>query len=328
MDGATTARATGRCAANAAVATSAGCHAAAVAELGTWGIALGNITVRTGSDASMPAGCSVTVQTAGSLRPQAATAFFNTATADTAAACGSTKPLKMFGAVKGNRPAQPVGVWVSANATHLEITATGPSRVWFGVGLNATVMGAKPWTLVVDGTGAVSEHQLGNHIAGTVLPKSVTVVESRTSGGRRTVKVVRPMSTAHSSFDLGAVLENSQLPLISAVGSGAKFAYHKQKSVATVHMVALDAPTCLCSDPSAAVFGEGKGKLIYNPVAGEPGGAGSTVPGAPATSLGFAKDCRPYPTSTMLLEKNPSCDLRVYTGGQSCVRTQAIRRCL
>ena len=42
------------------------------------------------------------------------------------------------------------------------------------------------------------------------------------------------------------------------------------------------------------------------------------VPGAPATSLGFAKHCLPYPSSTMLLEKNPSCDLRAYTGGQSC----------
>ena len=93
---------------------------------------------------------------------------------------------------------------------------------------------------------------------------------------------------------------------------------HKQKSVATVNMVALDAPTCLCSDVNAAKFGEGKGQLIYTPVADEPGGQDSKVPGAPATSLGFAKDCLPYPSGTMLLEENPSCDLRAYTGGQSC----------
>jgi hypothetical protein len=32
-----------------------------------------------------------------------------------------------------------VGMFVSANAPHLEITATGPAGVWYGVGLNATV---------------------------------------------------------------------------------------------------------------------------------------------------------------------------------------------
>lgn len=211
MDGATVARAAGRCAADAAVATAEECRTAAAAELGTLmdprHFSVGNITVRTGSDASMPAGCSVTVhEAADSLRPQSATAFFNTATADTAAACGSTKPFRMFGAVKGNTAVQPVGVWVFVNESHLEITATGPSSVWFGVGLNASVMGAKPWTLVVDGTGAVSEHMLGNHIAGTMLPKSVTVVATHTNGGRRTVKVTRPISTAHSSFDFGANL--------------------------------------------------------------------------------------------------------------------------
>ena len=88
--------------------------------------------------------------------------------------------------------------------------------------------------------------------------------------------------------------------------------------MATANMVALDAPTCLCSEPSAAVFGGGKGQLIYTPVPDEPGGKDSTVPGAPATSLGFAKNCLPYPSGTMLLEQNPTCDLRAYTGGQSC----------
>ena len=39
------------------------------------------------------------------------------------------------------------------------------------------------------------------------------------------------------------------------------------------------------------------------------------LPIGKATSLGFAKQCLPYPAGTMLLEKNPSCDLRACTAG-------------
>ena len=44
------------------------------------------------------------------------------------------------------------------------------------------------------------------------------------------------------------------------------------------------------------------------------------LPIGKATSLGFAKQCLPYPAGTMLLEKNPSCDLRACTaGGQTAI---------
>ena len=150
VDASTSARSAGACATDALVTTASQCHAAAVSQVGVWGLGgpLGHINVTTGNDPSMPAGCSVTVSslpTQSTDRPTTATAFFNTATSQTAE-CGGAQQgaTKMFGAVKGNRPAQPVGVWLEANATHLEVTATGPSSVWFGVGINASVMGAKP----------------------------------------------------------------------------------------------------------------------------------------------------------------------------------------
>ena len=34
-----------------------------------------------------------------------------------------------------------VGVIVSVNATHLDLTVAGPAAAWFGVGVNASVMG-------------------------------------------------------------------------------------------------------------------------------------------------------------------------------------------
>ncbi len=228
IDASTTARSAGACATDARIDTAAQCHAAVVSHLSLWdfGGALGHINVTTGSDPSMPAGCSVTVSSLHEQftdRPRAATAFFNTATSQTVECGGAEQAAtKLFGAVKGDTPAQPVGVWLEANATHLEVTMTGPSSVWFGVGVNASVMGAEPWTLVVDGTGSISEHKLGDHVAGTVLPRTVTVLATKVTDGRRTVVVSRPIS--HTKFDLEALKAKGELPIISAVGSASKFA--------------------------------------------------------------------------------------------------------
>lgn len=49
------------------------------------------------------------------------------------------------------------------------ITLTGPSSVWFGVAFNAIAMGDLPYTIVVDGTGNVTEHKIGDHDAGNQL---------------------------------------------------------------------------------------------------------------------------------------------------------------
>jgi hypothetical protein len=79
------------------------------------------------------------------------------------------------------------------------------------------------------------------------------------------------------------------------------------------------AASCLCAGAgSDAPFGQGTGQLLYSPVAGEPGGRNSSVPGSGPAALHFKKHCQPFPTSTMLLGLNPSCDLRSYSGGQSC----------
>ena len=214
----------GKC--GTSIATVAECRSAAAARLAALEMGnLHNLTVRTGSDPAMPAGCSITVPRPAipGGRPTTATAFLNTATGETAAACGGRPngQLAMWGAVKGNTPAQEVGVWVSANATHLEITMAGPSSVWFGVGVNASVMAAKPWTIVVDGEGTVSEHKLGDHTAGTALPPTVTVISSKTANGRRVVKAVRPITAGQ--FDFDSLLQKGELPLITAVGSGSKF---------------------------------------------------------------------------------------------------------
>jgi hypothetical protein len=170
--------------------------------------------------------------------------------------------------------------------------------------------------------GTVSEHQLGTQAPGTTLPPSagLRIYSQDVSGGQRVTRVavsLAALSGHHISFD--AMLESASLPVITAIGSTATFAYHKSKSNHILTLFPLDAPSCLCAGGSSnSPFGQGKGQLIYSPVANEPGGKNSTVPGAGATSLHFAKRCLQFPSSTMLLGKNPSCDIRAYTGGQSC----------
>ena len=62
--------------------------------------------------------------------------------------------------------------------SRVQITLRGPSDLWFGVGFGASAMADLPYTLVVDGTGAVQERKLANHDQGAVLAPSVTVVSN------------------------------------------------------------------------------------------------------------------------------------------------------
>ena len=61
---------------------------------------------------------------------------------------------------------------------------SGPNGKWFAVGFNSPnfKMADKPYTVVVDGAGNVSERRLGDHDPGTVLQQSLSVA-SNTVGG-------------------------------------------------------------------------------------------------------------------------------------------------
>eukprot|EP00091_Calanus_sinicus_P006606 TRINITY_DN17302_c0_g1_i2.p1 TRINITY_DN17302_c0_g1~~TRINITY_DN17302_c0_g1_i2.p1 ORF type:complete len:147 (-),score=29.71 TRINITY_DN17302_c0_g1_i2:168-608(-) len=73
------------------------------------------------------------------------------------------------------------------------ITLSGPNGKWFSVGLGSPhfVMSDKPYTIVVDGTGNVSERKLGDHDPGTVLASSLTVTSNSVKDGVRKVVMTR-----------------------------------------------------------------------------------------------------------------------------------------
>ena len=75
------------------------------------------------------------------------------------------------------------------------INITGPDGKWFAVGLGAKTftMSDQPYTIVIDGSGTVSELKLGNHDGGQKIAKSIEIVSNKVVNGQRTVSLTRPL---------------------------------------------------------------------------------------------------------------------------------------
>jgi len=179
------------------------------------------------------------------------------------------------------------------------ITLSGPNGKWFSVGLGSPnfAMKDKPYTIVVDGSGNVSERKLGDHDPGTVLASSLTVTSNSVKDGVRTVVMTRPFkgkTADHYTFDVKV----TSLPVISASGSGPTYAYHgpKTRTGGSVKLSVLDSPTCICN-----------------------GGIKGTINGIP-----FHKDCLPEPKGDLVQQKNPTCWVQTYQGGLSCCHHENI----
>eukprot|EP00932_Pfiesteria_piscicida_P019557 SRR837773.6383.p1 GENE.SRR837773.6383~~SRR837773.6383.p1 ORF type:complete len:449 (+),score=10.76 SRR837773.6383:63-1409(+) len=190
------------------------------------------------------------------------------------------------------------------------ITATGPSSSWYGIGFNAQAMGDQPWTIIVDGYGNVTERKLGDHAPGEQLASSVTVRSSSVVGGRRTVVLTRPFkgpTSEHYTFDPRTTV----LPFINAVGKTRELSYHKDKGPSALLLLPVTGKhvsgACICA-AEPAPFGKATGVLQYVPTAQrEDDGSGA---------VRFQNSCPPQPQGDLLAMKNPTCDLRTYSGGQ------------
>jgi len=173
---------------------------------------------------------------------------------------------------------------------------------------------ANTYTIVVDGNGAVTEHKLGDHLAGAALKQSVQVVSSSVQAGERVVVLSRPLSGASSdyySFSFSSA--DSTIPMISAIGSTVAFGYHKDKVPASISLLPLATKgpgTCVCPEKPKP-FGQASGTLVYHPVANQ-----SADTGRGAVGIGAHK-CADWPHTNLIEQRNPTCDIRYYVGGQS-----------
>lgn len=199
-----------------AILTFQECYHAAAATL-----AAGNqkFVNTTGSDPSQPAGCSATTD----VDTNTVNVFFNQlSTSNTECAAGAQTIAGVSASF--------VHTSLSLSGSAVSLTMSGPATVWFGVGFGARAMADQPWTIVVDGTGAVTEHKLQDQKPGTVLKPSVTVVSNVVKSGVRTVVVSRPLKGAGSDYySFNMTAPDTTIPIINAVGSTSAFSYHKEK---------------------------------------------------------------------------------------------------
>ena len=244
----------------------------------------GNVTTRVVHDPSSPPGCSLISTPEGNFQ-----LTFNK-DLGSQACCGAN-------AIAGVKSSL---VKLSLNVTTEEvtITMTGPDKVWFGVGFDASLMVERPYTIVVDGKGGVTERKLNNHAAGSILTTSVKVVSNVVFNGTRTVVLSRAatgVSNDHYTFDAQAL----SLNFINAIGSGPDFAFHKQATAETIQLwPSASSPVCVCAQP-ALPFGQASGYVQYLPT-GE--------------KIGFkANRCPPKPREDLLANRNPTCDIRTCT---------------
>ena len=111
-------------------------------------------------------------------------------------------------------------------------------------------------------------------------------------------------------------LTQTNLPYITAVGSGPAFAYHKSKALSTLRLFAET--TCVCA-AAPPVFGDTASATLTYDATGTVNSKNSTI--------GFGKACvgecaagdkSCTKSSSMIEQRNPTCDVRYYRGGLGC----------
>jgi hypothetical protein len=174
----------------------------------------------------------------------------------------------------------------------VEISLFGPSEVWYGVAFGATSMADEPYTIVVEGTSAgnsVFEQKLGNHAPGVRLKKTISIISNELEGNTRKVVVSRRgYLNSQDYFNFTSV--STDINTMSAVGSSASFSYHKSKSTEIMRINGINDYTCVCNDGKI-------GKI---------------------NGIRFHKNCMPEPRGDLVRQKNPTCNIETYQGGQSC----------
>ena len=165
----------------------------------------------------------------------------------------------------------------------------------------------------------MSERKLADQAPGTLLQPSVKVVSSTVDSARRTVVLTRTLTMAdYEANYYDFKLTQASLPFITAIGSGPAFAYHKAHSVSTLALFADAAPTCVCA-AAPPLFGDTSSGTVSYDATGTTGSHNGTV----AFGKACVPECDPEDktctkSSSMIEQKNPTCDVRTYKGGLSC----------
>ena len=171
----------------------------------------------------------------------------------------------------------------------VELNITGPYNVWYGVAFNAKSMGDLPYAIIVDGNGNIQEYKLANHAAGTKLKNSIKLLSSTITNKYRSVILERKLEGLNSNYYTFNI-DDSNIPILNAVGSTSNFSYHHYRSGSLLRLISKDSRTCICDD-----------------------GVSGTINGIP-----FSKNCASEPTGDLIRQHNPTCFIDTYQGGLEC----------
>ena len=115
-------------------------------------------------------------------------------------------------------------LFIDTVAGTVEITLSGPDNVWFGYGFGGSAMSGT-YAIITDGSGGITERNLGNHTSGTLLTSSITTVSNTVNGSVRTVVVNRALAGLNANY-YTFPNATASIPMIWAHGTGSTLAYH------------------------------------------------------------------------------------------------------
>ena len=278
----------------------------------------------TGNDDNLPRGCTVRMivqeqeETTTSYY-RVIEAYYNDLQIGRTNDCGSHNS-NIFSTMTTSLVQIQVDIDVAKDLVTIELV--GPADVWFGVGFGAAKMNDMPWTIIVEGgdeDGNITEYKLSNHAEGTKLvTPSIHIISQNIdeTNNMKTVILTRPMKGKYFNFETEGVTE---IQFINAIGSSKVFSYHKSKEASSMLLLPVantsddddSSGICICQK-SPPPFGMANGgTLEYHPVEGQAGEMG--LPG----KVHLSNKCEPFPREVLLEERNPTCDIRSYAGGQS-----------
>lgn len=148
-----------------------------------------------------------------------------------------------------------------------------------------------PYAIIVSGSN-VTEKKLEYHGPGTDLENSISGMSNRVRNGLRTVRLSRSLkgiSDHHYTFDTA----NQALAVIMSSGCEMKFAQHCGHGSSEINFLQANKHQQVCQTGIEGTIG---GNKFSN------------------------QRCAPFPTSDLLDQHNPTCDIRTYRGGLSCCR--------
>lgn len=155
-----------------------------------------------------------------------------------------------------------IEVTVNTNTNMVDIDITGTNGSWFGYGFGGSSMSGR-YAIIVNGTGAIAEHQLGNHTQGSILSSMVTPSNNSVAGSVRTLNLSRARVGAtgsHYTFPSSP----GTISMIWARGSTSTLNQHPSGSRGAALLTLVDIcnfpPTVLsaqqvCQGDSALIFG-------------------------------------------------------------------------